>query len=84
MIEFILEDHDVDEGFLHYFEILSVLKGNLDPTFQYVQEVAYKNLDYKLSLIEDPNVAKVIKTQQLGVQYLVYLLELGKQKQKLY
>ena len=29
--KFIFEDSEVDQRFLHSFEVLSVLKGNLDP-----------------------------------------------------
>ena len=46
--DFILENSEVNEQFLRDFEILSVLKGDLEPIDQYMDEVAYKNLDYKL------------------------------------
>ena len=49
-----MEDKDVDESFLRRFEILSVLKGNLDPINEYLDEVAYKNLDYKMADHPDP------------------------------
>ena len=48
LLEFIHEDCEVDESFLHKFEILGVLKGNLEPIDEYLDEIAYKNLDYKL------------------------------------
>ena len=47
--DFILDNCEVDEQFLHKFEILSVLKGDFGPIDQYMDEIAYKNLDYKLS-----------------------------------
>ena len=47
-LDFILENQQVNEKFLADFEILSVLKGDLEPIDQYMDEIAYKNLDYKL------------------------------------
>jgi hypothetical protein len=46
--------------------------------------VAYTNLDYKLSQHKDPSVGKLLKTQQLGVQYLLYMQELAKKRADLY
>jgi hypothetical protein len=47
--------------------VLSILKGNLDPLQFYMDEVAYKNLDYKMSELDDPQIGKLVKLQQLGV-----------------
>jgi hypothetical protein len=47
-LDFILENSEVNESFLKQFEVLSVLKGDLEPIDQFMDEVAYKNLDYKL------------------------------------
>ena len=53
--QFIFEDKELDEGELHQFEVLSILKGNLDPLQFYQDKIAYKNLDYKLVTIDtDP------------------------------
>ena len=48
LIDFLLENDEVSEKFLHNFEILGMLKGNLGPVDDYLEEIAYKNLDYKL------------------------------------
>jgi len=40
------------------FEILSVLKGNLDPVTWYIDDVAYANLDVRNY---DPVVNKMLK-----------------------
>ena len=47
--DFILENANVNENFLHNFEILGVLKGNMEPVDEYLEEIAYKNLDHKLN-----------------------------------
>ena len=47
-VDFILENAEVNEQFLANFEILGILKGNLTPIDEYLDEIAYKNLDYKL------------------------------------
>ena len=47
--DFILDNAEVDESFLHKIEVLAVLQGNLSPIDDYLDEIAYKNLDYKLS-----------------------------------
>ena len=47
--DFILENSEVNENFLHKFEILGVLKGNMEPIDDYMDEVAYKNLDSKIN-----------------------------------
>lgn len=47
--DFILENGKVDERFLNKFEILSVLRGDFDPINSYMDEICYKNLDYKLN-----------------------------------
>jgi len=45
------------------------MKGNLDPLSQYVDEFAYKNLDYKMeqhaseSASDDVQVGKLLKMQ---------------------
>ena len=53
--EFIFEDKELEEGELHKFEVLSILKGNLDPLQFYQDKLAYNNLDYKLvQLQSDP------------------------------
>jgi hypothetical protein len=41
-------------------------------------------LDYKLTEHPDPQVGKLLKTQQLGIQYLLYLQELAKKRALLY
>ena len=56
-----LEDREVEEGELHKFEVLSILKGNLDPLEYFTHEVAFKNLDYKMGGNIDPQVGKLIK-----------------------
>eukprot|EP00347_Sterkiella_histriomuscorum_P014863 403359236 len=78
--KFIFEDREVDEKFLHKFEVISILKGNLDPLTQYVDEIAYKSLDYKMKDHPDPTIGKLLKIQQLGIQYLLFLQELQKKK----
>ncbi|CDW75591.1 UNKNOWN [Stylonychia lemnae] len=83
-IEFMFEDREVDERFLHKLEVIGVLRGNLDPLTQYVDEIAYKNLDYKMRDHPDPTVGKMIKIQQLGVQYLLFLQELQKKKAEIH
>ena len=64
---FRLEDKELEGGELSKFEVLSVLKGNLDPLEYFTHEVAFKNLDYKLCGSVDTQVGKMIKLQQLGV-----------------
>jgi hypothetical protein len=46
--------------------------------------LAYTNLDYKMSQHPDPVVGKLIKTQQAGAQYLLFLTELAKKRATLY
>ena len=70
----------MDEGQLHSFEVLQILKGDLDPLNLYMDEVAYTNLDYKMVDMQDPCIGKLIKIQQLGVQYLKYKLTLNQRK----
>ena len=74
-----LEDRELEEGELHKFEVLSILKGNLDPLEYFTHEVAYKNLDYKMTGV-DAQVGKLIKLQQLGVQYLLFRQKLNHRK----
>ncbi len=61
-LEYIFEDREVDERFLHKFEIIAILRGDLDPLTQYIDEIAYKNLDYKLVDHPDLATAKILKT----------------------
>ena len=70
----------MDEGQLHSFEVLTILKGDLEPLNLYMDELAYNNLDYKTAQLEDPQIGKLIKTQQLAVQYLKYKLALNQTK----
>lgn len=55
--EFIFEDKELEEGELHKFEVLSILKGNLDPLQFYQDKVAYNNLDYKLVELQSDPIA---------------------------
>ena len=54
---FIFEDKELEEGELHKFEVLSILKGNLDPLQFYQDKVAYNNLDYKLVELQSDPIA---------------------------
>ena len=56
----------------------------MDPVTEYLDSLAYTNLDYKLSEHPDPTVGKLLKLQQMGAQYLVYLQELTKKKADIY
>ena len=58
---FILDDKEMDEGQLHSFEVLQILKGDLDPLNLYMDDIAYTNLDYKMVDLQDPQVGKLIK-----------------------
>ena len=63
-LDFILENQQVNEKFLSEFEILSVLKGDLEPIDQYMDEIAYKNLDYKLQQHKQAaQIRKILKAQ---------------------
>ena len=44
----------MDEGQLNSFEVLTILKGDLEPLNLYMDELAYKNLDYKTAQLRDP------------------------------
>ena len=60
--DFILENANVNENFLHNFEILGVLKGNMEPVDEYLEEIAYKNLDYKLNSHQKADqIRKILK-----------------------
>ena len=62
--DFIFEDVEVDEQFLRDFEIMNVLKGDFDPIDQYLEEIAYKNLDYKLAQhSKSHKMRKLLKVQ---------------------
>lgn len=54
---------EFDESQLHKYEILSILKGNLEPLQSYQDDFIYKNIDYKLSEHPNLSVAKLIKLQ---------------------
>lgn len=56
----------------------------MDPITQYLDEIAYTNLDYKVSQHPDPSVGKALKIQQMGVQYLLFMQELAKKRAELY
>ena len=64
-------------------EVLQILKGDLDPLQTYIDEYAYKNLDYKMPF-DCPQVGKLIKIQQLGIQILNYKLKLNQRQTALY
>ena len=58
--EFMFDDScDLEEGELRDVEVLQILKGDLDPIHTYSEELAYKNLDFKMP--DNPNVGKMIK-----------------------
>ena len=60
--DFILENANVNENFLHNFEILGVLKGNMEPVDEYLEEIAYKNLDHKLNSHQKADqIRKILK-----------------------
>ena len=82
--QFILEDKEMDEGQLHSFEVLQILKGDLEPLNLYTEDIAYNNLDYKMIDLNDPQVGKLIKTQQLAAQYLKYKLDLNQKKTQMF
>ena len=64
--EFIFDNKpDIEEGQLTNIEVTQVLKGDLEPIQTYLDDYAYKNLDYKMPA--DPRIGKLIKLQQLGV-----------------
>ena len=70
--DFILDNGKVDERFLSKFEILSVLRGDFDPINEYMDEICFKNLDYKLNQHKQAHlIRKLLKIQQMGNQ-LVY------------
>ena len=52
---------DLEEGELSDVEVLQILKGDLDPIHTYAEDLAYKNMDYKMP--DDPQVGKMIKLQ---------------------
>lgn len=56
----------------------------MDPLTHYTDSLAYTNLDYKMAQHPDPVIGKLIKTQQLGIQYLLFLTELAKKRAELY
>ena len=53
------ETNDMEDGELSGIEVLQILKGDLDPIHSYAEELAYKNLDFKMPA--DPQVGKMIK-----------------------
>ena len=86
--QFMFDDKELEEGELSKFEVLSILKGNLDPLQHYSECTAYTNLSYKLA--EHPNpvdsvlIGKVLRLQQMAVQLLRYKLELNLRKTAMY
>ena len=52
--QFVMEDKEMDEGQLHSFEVLTILKGDLEPLNLFMDELAYTNLDYKTAQLGDP------------------------------
>ena len=62
--EFILENSKVDEEHLNKFEILGLLQGNLEPLDTYLDEYAYKNIDYKINSHKKADqIRKLLKVQ---------------------
>jgi len=68
-----MQNRKVDERYLKSFEVLSVLKGNLDPLTWYQDEVAYNNLAINrkifITLVDEHPEATtdpaILKAQQL-------------------
>jgi hypothetical protein len=45
----------------------------LDPITEYLDSLAYTSLDYKMAQHPDPTVGKLLKIQQMGAQYMLYM-----------
>ena len=80
-----MENGKVDESFLMDFEILQILQGgDFSPIDQYLEQIAYKNLDYKLMAHKQaPLIGKLLKIQQLGSQLLNFKMRSNGQKAQL-
>ena len=79
--DFILENTNVNEEHLSQFEILGLLQGNLQPIDTYLEEYAYKNLDYKINSHKKADqIRKILKVQQCGIQLLNFKLKASTKK----
>ena len=56
----------------------------MDPITEYLDSLAYTSLDYKMAQHPDPAVGKLLKIQQMGAQYMLYMQELAKKRAAIY
>ncbi|CAI2382918.1 unnamed protein product [Moneuplotes crassus] len=80
--QFVFEDDSADLLFLKQFEILSVLKGDLQPILQFLDNATFSDVKENFPY-QDEESLKLIKIMQMGIQYSLFTQKVLKKKAEL-
>mmetsp|Transcript_9067 Transcript_9067/g.10260 ORF Transcript_9067/g.10260 Transcript_9067/m.10260 type:complete len:95 (+) Transcript_9067:19-303(+) len=80
--KFVFEEDSADLQFLKHFEVLSVLKGDLQPIMQFVDNTTYSEVKENFPY-QDEETLKLIKLIQMGMQYSIFTQKVLRKKAEL-